>query len=80
MKIHRPAIKTEAGTVVVAKKAGLRHKDINAEGRRGFVTDTGKFVNRGEGAKIAQKAGQVTGSVQSLHSHNLPEFRKRVNN
>jgi len=76
MKIHRPAIKTEKGIVVVAHKEGLKHVQIPAEGKRGFVTDTGKFVNRGEGAKIAQEAGQVTKGVKSLHSEDLPAYKR----
>ena len=37
---------------------GLRHKDLHTSGKRGFVTDSGKFVGRTEGAKIANKAPQ----------------------
>lgn len=71
MKIDRPAIKTPAGKVVRAPRKGMHHDDINASGKRGFVTNTGKFVGRSEGAKIAKAAKQVGSSVKSLHSRNL---------
>lgn len=76
MAIDRPAIKTSSGKVVPAACKGLKHKDIDATGQRGFKTDSGKFVNRSEGAKIAKAAGQVPKSVKSLHSHHLNKGKK----
>ena len=75
-KVARPAIKTSSGKVVPAPQLGLQHKDIDAEGQRGFLLSNGKFANRGEAAKVAKAAGQVTG-VQSLHSHHLPEYKAK---
>ena len=76
MKIDRPAIKTSSGKVVPAAKKGLKHKDIDAAGQRGFKTDGGKFVNRTQGARIAKAAGQVPKSVKALHSHHLIKGKK----
>ena len=38
---------------------------------QGFVTDTGRFVNRSEGADIAFKAGQIKSGIYSLDSYML---------
>jgi hypothetical protein len=77
MKIHRPALKLASGKIVVAARPGLRHKDIGSSGEHGFVTDTGKWVDRLEGAKIAKAAGQVGPEIQRLHSHDLPAYKIR---
>ena len=76
MAIDRPAIKTSSGKIVPAAKKGLKHKDIGVTGQRGFKTDSGKFVNRTEGAKIAKAAGQVPKSVKFLHSEHLIKGKK----
>lgn len=77
LKVHRPAIKLPSGKVVVAPRAGMRHKEIDAQGTRGFVTSTGEFVNRAEAAKIAIAAGQCPDTVTQLHSFDLPEFKRK---
>lgn len=69
-RIAKIAVKTPAGKVVSAP-IGKRHKDIPATGQHGFVTGSNKFVGRGEGAKIATRAGQTKQPTKSLHSHNL---------
>jgi hypothetical protein len=38
---------------------------------QGFVTNTGKFVNRIEAANIAFKAGQIKSGTNSLDSYQL---------
>lgn len=47
-------------------------KDIKDSAvKRGFVTNTGKFVNRKKAAKIALAAGEIKKPVKKLHSHDL---------
>ena len=67
----KPAIKTSSGKVVTAPKPGMRHKEIDAKGRRGF-TDGGKFLSREEAAKKAKVPG-----VKSLHSEDLPAYKAK---
>lgn len=70
-KIHKVAIKLKDGTVKTVP-IGKQHKDINGgHGRRGFVTTSGDFVNRKQGAKIATKAGQTKVKTKNLHSTEL---------
>jgi hypothetical protein len=76
-KIDRPAIKTRSGKVVRAPRKGMRHTEINATGTRGFVTTSGRFVGRVEGARIAKAAGQVGNATKRLHSEHLPEFTRK---
>lgn len=71
MKIKVPAIKKTSGKIVKAKSKQESHDDLETEGQRGFVTSEGKFVNRGEAAKIAKKAKQVPKNVKKLHSSDL---------
>jgi len=67
----KPAIKTSSGRVVAAPKPGMTHKEIAATGTRGF-TNGGKFLSRGEAAKIAKIPG-----VKSLHSEDLPAYKTK---
>ena len=76
LKIHRPARRQANGKVLVAPRPGMRHVEIADTGERGFVTSTGNFVGREEGAKIAIAAGQVPDTVQKLHSEDVPEYKK----
>ena len=69
MRISRIAIKKPNGEIKTAP-IGKRHDDLKTSGKRGFITDTGKFAGRQEAAKVANKAHQTKG-VKSLHSHNL---------
>ena len=72
MKIKSAAVKHPSGKVSVGKK----HKDIAGSGKEGFVTTTGKFVDRVTAGKMARSEGQVkSGSMKSprLHSGNLKE-------
>lgn len=66
----RPAIKTSSGRIVPAPELGLKHKDIPAQGQRGFI-ERGKFLNRQEAAIIAKIPG-----VTSLHSTDLPAYKR----
>ena len=67
----RPAIKTPGGRVVAAPALGMKHKDIDADGTRGFI-DRGKFLTRREAAIIAKIPG-----VTSLHSTDLPAYKRK---
>jgi len=68
-KVSAPAIKAPSGKVTVAKGKTDHHADIPAKGQRGFVLSDKTFVNRGQAAKVADKAGQA--KVKKLHSSNL---------
>jgi len=58
---------------------GKRHGDIFPQfplgflrcGEQGFVTDKGKFVNRGQAAKIAYECGQIPIKKSELFSEDL---------
>jgi hypothetical protein len=51
-------------------KKDIKDKDV----KRGFVTNTGKFVDRKKAAKIAKKAGEISDKkIKKLHSHDLRE-------
>ena len=67
----KPAIKTASGKVVTAPRPGMKHKEIAAQGTRGF-TDGGKFMGRAEAAKRAGIPG-----VKSLHSEDLPAYKAK---
>jgi len=67
--ITRIAIKTPSGSIKTTP-IGKHHDDLNAEGRRGFMTSDKQFVNRTEATRIARKSGQTTVSTP-LHSHQL---------
>lgn len=66
----RPAIRTADGRIVPAPALGMKHKDIQATGQRGFV-ERGKFLNRQEAALAAKIPG-----VTSLHSTDLPAYKR----
>lgn len=68
----KPAIKTKSGKVVTAAKPGMKHKEIPAEGKRGFTLDDGKFADRKTAAKVAKIPG-----VKSLHSEDLPAYKRK---
>ena len=75
-KIAKVAIKKPSGKVA-SEPMGLKHKDLHTSGKRGFVTDSGKFVGRTEGAKIANKAKQSKTPVSRLHSEDLKAYKPR---
>jgi len=77
-KIERAATKTVKGNVYQAKN----HSDIMSdmmwnneypkkEDVQGFVTSTGRFVDRQEAAEIAFEAGQTNSHTGCLQSFNL---------
>ena len=63
--------------------SGYRHSNIMADiwaenhnqeietSQQGFLTDTGRFVDRTEAADIAFKAGQIGSGINSLDSYML---------
>jgi hypothetical protein len=78
MKVYNAAIRTEKGNIY----HGRRHEDAmrdmmwendfpNGSEELGFVTDTGRFVDRTEAAQIAFDAGQTDTHEGSLKSHHL---------
>ena len=75
--IRAPAIKTYSGKVMAGKQ-GQHHKDIGSSGKRGFVTNAGKFVGREPAARIAKSSGQVskTRTPGKLHSEDLIRAKK----
>jgi hypothetical protein len=82
LTIADPAIKEKkTGKVDPAPSKAWSHEEIEVSkgvkdknAKRGFVTNTGKFVDRKKAAKIAKKAGEVSDkSIKKLHSHDLRE-------
>ncbi len=83
MKIVKAAIKHKGKNYT-----GLRHAQIMYEMRtdgvdglikytqQGFLTDTGKFVDRATAAKIAFEAGQIRGPISSLDSYQVFPSKK----
>jgi len=80
LTIAEPALKEKkTGKVDPAPSKSWSHEEIEVskdikdkEAKRGFVTNTGKFVDRKKAAKIAKKVGEVTDkSIKKLHSHDL---------
>jgi hypothetical protein len=76
--ISRPALKEKDGKVDPAPSKAWSHSEVEAvEGikdkdvKRGFVTNTGKFVGRKKAAKIAMAAGEIKTPVKKLHSSDL---------
>ena len=63
-----PAIKTKDGEVK-AGTLGDHHDDIDATGQRGFVDQSGAFLNRKEAGRVAKDAGLDV--PENLHSENL---------
>lgn len=59
----------------VACLAGLRTatfaEDGTGESEQGFLTNTNRFVDRQEGAKIAFTAGQIKEKLKTLYSEDL---------
>jgi hypothetical protein len=71
-KIVSPAIKTPEGLVVEGPNHPAIREAQGVEGRPGFVTSDGSFVNRGEGADIAKGAEQAKpGAGDALHSEDM---------
>ena len=75
-KISKIAIKKPSGKVVTGPM-GKVHNDLKTEGKRGFIDNSGKFVGRTEGAKIANKAKQTKSPVSRLHSEDLKAYKPR---
>ena len=50
------------------EKVGI---DYIPQSAQGFITNTGKFVDRGEAADIAFKAGQIRSGINRLDSYML---------
>ena len=83
-----PAIKEKSGKIVEAPSKAWSHEEIemskglkDSKVKRGFVTNTGKFVDRKKAAKIAKAAGEIKKPVKKLHSHDLREgagIKKKV--
>jgi hypothetical protein len=67
--IKSAAIKDDAGQV----HEGLHHRDVAAEGKEGFTTTAGRFVDRKQGMAIAKAAGQVDPDTPGgeLHSEHV---------
>ena len=81
LTIAEPALKEKkTGKVDPAPSKAWSHEEIEVSKdikddkvKRGFVTNTGKFVDRKKAAKIAKKAGEIKKPVKKLHSHDLRE-------
>jgi hypothetical protein len=81
LEIAEPALKEKkTGKVDPAPSKAWSHEEIEVnkdikdkDVKRGFVTNTGKFVDRKKAAKIAEKAGEVKKGIKKLHSHDLRE-------
>lgn len=73
-KITKVAKKTKQG-VVHTTKLGNVHADIPSKGEHGFIASDGKFKNRKQGAKIANKANQSKTKVRKLHSTDLKQYK-----
>ncbi|UOF82039.1 hypothetical protein [Caudoviricetes sp.] len=69
-KIKKVAVRKKDGEIKTTK-IGNHHIDIASRGKRGFIDNNGKFVNRKEGAKIATKSGQTKEKTKNLHSSQL---------
>ena len=78
-KIERVALKKKDGTVT-SVKPGKRHADVKPKGsaarsKHGFVDSDGKFLNRKQAAKVANKAGQTKTKTKNLHSTDLKAYK-----
>jgi hypothetical protein len=78
LTISRPALKEENGKVDPAPSKAWSHSELEAADhlpdkkvKRGFVTNTGEFVDRKKAAKIAKAAGEIKKRVKKLHSSDL---------
>ena len=68
MKIKAAAKLSEDGTL----RTGLEHDAIEGDGKKGFVTTDGTFLDREQAATVARDAGQLKDDYKdetSLHSH-----------
>ena len=82
LKVIEPAVKEKSGKVIADSKA-FSHAEIEEkagrkkhEDKRGFLLSNGKFADRKEAAKVAEKAGEIKKPVKKRHSHNLREGLK----
>jgi hypothetical protein len=81
LEIAEPALKEKkTGKIDPAPSKAWSHEEVEVKKdikdkdvKRGFVTNTGKFVDRKKAAKIAEKAGEVKKGIKKLHSHDLRE-------
>jgi hypothetical protein len=78
LTIAEPALKEKNGKVDPAPSKAWSHEEVElSKGikdknvKRGFVTNTGKFVSRKKAAKIALAAGEIKKPVKKLHSSDL---------
>lgn len=78
LTISRPALKEKNGKIDPAPSKAWSHEEIEVSKdikdknvKRGFVTNTGKFVDRKKAAKIAKAAGEIKKPVEKLHSSDL---------
>jgi hypothetical protein len=89
LTIAEPALKEKkTGKIDPAPSKAWSHEEIEVAKdikdkavKRGFVTNTGKFVGRKKAAKIAEKAGEIKKPVKKLHSHDLRQgagIKKKV--
>jgi hypothetical protein len=69
-RIVKIAVKPRTGALKTAP-IGKSHADIGGAGQHGFITNTGDFVGRTAGARIAKAAKQVPAKIKQLHSHHL---------
>ena len=78
LTIAEPALKEKSGKVDPAPSKAWSHEEVEVskdikdkDVKRGFVTNTGKFVGREKAAKIAKAAGEIKKPVKKLHSSDL---------
>ncbi len=75
--IKHAAIKTSDGEIVTGKshahayEKALPKKFGTSPGDQGFVTNTGRYVGREEGGKIALASGQIVKETNFLFSEDL---------
>jgi hypothetical protein len=65
-QVPRPERHCDAIRLAIAAGA-----DYVVQSEQGFVTSTGRFVDRAEAAALAQKAGQIVGLRTRLFSEDL---------
>ena len=66
------AIKISKKKVIVALQPESRHCEFSEKGEEGFLTSTGRFVDRFEARNIALNAGQVKETeFQQIYSEEL---------
>lgn len=79
LPIKAPALKEKNGKIDPAPSKAWSHQEIEVaknikdkDVKRGFVTASGKFVDRKKAAKIAKAAGEVKDkNIKKLHSSDL---------